>query len=320
MPSSKTNTAAISIEGKKELKQETIIFGIQRFSIHDGPGIRTLVFFKGCNLRCNWCSNPESQNFGQELFYHPEKCTKCLKCVEACPNKAIQVDEDGKIDFKRNLCRNCGKCTIVCMSKARILKGQTINVQELMKEIKKDSDFYASSGGGVTLGGGDPLTCPEFAREILIECKAAGIHTAIETAGHFDWPVFEMVLPFTDLFLFDLKHLDPEIHKVYIGVDNRLILDNLAKLAAAAKSIVVRTPVIPGFNDQEAAIRAIAEYVASLKISEYQLLPYHQYGVEKYRYLGREYQFTGDQKIDEATIKRLKQLASLDNLNVRIGG
>lgn len=206
------------------------------------------------------------------------------------------------------------------MSKARILKGQIINVQELMKEIKKDSDFYASSGGGVTLGGGDPLTWPEFAREILIECKAAGIHTAIETAGHFDWSVFEMVLPFTDLFLFDLKHLDPEIHKAYIGADNRLIMGNLAKLAEATKNIVVRTPVIPGFNDQEPIIRAIAEHVAGLGISEYQLLPYHQFGVEKYRYLGREYQFAGDQKIDEATVKRLKQSASLDKLNVRIEG
>lgn len=302
------------------MDKEGIVFAIQRFSIHDGPGIRTLVFFKGCSLRCKWCSNPESQNFGQELFFHPEKCTGCLACIHACPRNAISRRENGQIDFHRERCQNCGNCALVCTTKARKMEGWKMTVPEVIEEIKRDEDFYSSSGGGVTLGGGDPLTRPEFAESILMECKKAGIHTAIETAGHVDWSAIEKVLPYTDLFLYDLKHMNPNTHKANIGVDNTLILSNLEKLAKATKNIIVRTPIIPGFNDQEIEIRKIAQFVSKLNISELNLLPYHQYGVEKYRYLGREYPFAEKEKLDDAKIENLKRIAGSENLKVQVGG
>lgn len=302
-----------------DLNKEGIIFAIQRFSIHDGPGIRTLVFFKGCNLRCMWCSNPESQNFNPELFFHPEKCTGCLACVDVCPCNAIRR-EDGQLVFQRDLCQNCGSCTLACSTKAREMKGRKMTVQEVIEEVKKDEDFYVNSGGGVTLGGGDPLTNPEFAESILIECKKAGIHTALETAGHVSWSAFEKVLPYTDLFLYDLKHMDPGIHKEYIGVDNSVILSNLEKLAGSTTKIIVRTPIIPDFNDQDAEILKIALFISKLNISELHLLPYHRYGEDKYRFLGHKYPFAGKEGIDDTRIEQLKKIAGSGNLKVKVGG
>ena len=302
------------------MRQEGVVFGIQRFSIHDGPGIRTLVFFKGCSLNCKWCSNPESQSFKPEILFHSEKCTGCLKCAEACPQKAIRVNLGGQLVFHRDLCQGCGICAQICQVKAREIKGKKMTVQEVVDEVKKDQGFYDNSGGGVTLGGGDPLCNPEFAKSVLAGCKNSGIHTAIETAGCVKWSNFEEVLPYIDLFLFDLKQLNPEIHKEYTGVDNSLILDNLRKLTKITSGVIVRTPIIPGFNDQESQIRAIAKHVSELNIAEYHLLPYHRYGQEKYRSLGREYPFTGVRGIEDNKIQVLKKIASLENLKVFVGG
>jgi len=301
------------------LDNEGVIFDIQRFSIHDGPGIRTLVFFKGCNLRCKWCSNPESQNFGPELLFHPEKCTDCLACINVCPVNAISIKEDGLMVFQRELCQNCGSCALVCEPKAREMKGRKADVQEVIKEVMKDKAFYAD-GGGVTLGGGEPLARSGFAKSILAECKKNGIHTAVETAGHVKWSSFEKVLPFTDLFLYDLKHMDPKVHKEYVGVDNALILSNLTRLAESRKDIIVRTPVIPGFNDREELVLEIVRFVSKLNIREFHLLPYHQYGEEKYRFLGREYLFEVKETIGDSKIEQLKKLACSENLNVKVGG
>lgn len=301
------------------MDNEGVIFDIQRFSIHDGPGIRTLVFFKGCNLRCKWCSNPESQNFGPELLFRPEKCTGCLACINVCPVSAISIKEDGLMVFRREICRNCGNCALVCDPKAREMKGRKVDVQEVIKEVMKDKAFY-SDRGGVTLGGGEPLARSEFAKSVLVECRKNGIHTAIETAGYVNWSSFEEVLPYTDLFLYDLKHMDPNIHKDYIGVDNSLSLSNLTRLAELTNDIIVRTPVIPGFNDQEAQIIEIAKFVLRLNIRELHLLTYHRFGEEKYRYLGRGYPLMGDETIGASRVEQLKNAACIENLIVKAGG
>lgn len=302
------------------MEREGIIFNIQRFSIHDGPGIRTLVFFKGCNMRCKWCCNPESQNFGPELYFYSEKCIGCLACMNVCPQGAIKSTETGQTVTLRDLCKNCGNCTLVCYTRAREMKGQKMSVQEVVDMVKKDQAFYESSGGGVTLGGGEPLLRPGFAASVLEECKKSGIHSAIETAGYVSWSSFEAVLPFTDLFLFDLKHMDSKIHEAYTGVGNEIILANLRRLSGLTTNIIVRVPIIPDFNDHDAEILKIARFVSELKIRELHLLPYHRYGEEKYRYLGREYPFAGKKNIEDRKIERLKVLACSENLSVKVGG
>jgi pyruvate formate lyase activating enzyme len=198
---------------------EGIVFDIQGFSIHDGPGIRTLVFLKGCHLRCPWCSNPESQRFEPELFFHPERCIGCHKCLQVCPQGAIRI-LDGNLSFNRSLCQNCGKCSRVCYAEARVMKGRQMTADQVVEEVLKDDLFYLNSGGGVTLGGGEPLAQADFAAEILMKCKKKGLHTTIETAGYVPWPQIEKVLPYTDLFVYDVKHMDPGKHSNIIGVDN----------------------------------------------------------------------------------------------------
>lgn len=300
------------------MKEKGIVFDIQRFSIHDGSGIRTLVFLKGCDLRCQWCSNPESQRFKPDLFFQPEKCISCQACIEVCPQKAIVIKKS-QIFFHRELCKNCGKCTEVCYAEARIMKGKEMFVDEVLKEIIKDNAFYTRSQGGVTLGGGEPLLQADFAVSILKECKKRGLNTAIETAGHVPWENIEKVITYTDLFLYDVKQMDPKIHKQYTGVDNKLILSNLEKLTKEAM-IIVRTPVIPGFNDTETDINDIAQYVTKLDIKELNLLPYHSYGKNKYNLLGWDYLFKNNKMLGEKEVDKFKALAVKQGLKVIISG
>jgi len=295
------------------------IFDIQRFSVHDGPGIRTLVFFKGCPLACLWCSNPESQRFGAELLFDPEKCVACGGCAEVCPHRAVRL-EANRVQFERERCAACGRCVEVCYAEARTMAGKRVTVTEVVAEVCKDEPFFVRSGGGVTLGGGEPLAQAEFARGILMECRVRGIHTAIETCGHVPWPAIKAMLPWTDLFLFDLKHLDALKHRTNTGGDVGLILSNLRRLAAAKARVTVRVPVVPDFNDTPEDIRAIADHVARLGIRELHLLPYHRLGESKYRLLGRPVGFEKGGNVPEAKLEVLRSVAQAAGLLLKSGG
>ena len=295
------------------------IFDIQRFSVRDGPGIRTLVFFKGCPLACLWCSNPESQRFGAELLFDPEKCVACGGCAEVCPHGAVRMEAD-RVQYHRERCAGCGRCVEACYAEARTMAGKRVTVAEVVAEVCKDAPFFVRSGGGVTLGGGEPLAQADFARSVLMECRALGIHTAIETCGHVPWPAIEAMLPWSGLFLFDLKHLDALKHRKHTSGDVDLILSNLERLATAAASVTLRVPVVPEFNDTSEDIRAIAERIASLGIMELHLLPYHRLGQNKYRLLGRPYGFAADTNVSHEMLTRLRAVAGDAGLTVRIGG
>ena len=295
------------------------IFDIQRFSVHDGPGIRTLVFFKGCPLACLWCSNPESQRFAPDLLFDASKCVACGGCVEACPHAAVRKTGDAA-DYDRNRCVACGTCAEACPAEARTVAGRRAAAEEVVAEILRDAPFFANSGGGVTLGGGEPLAQAEFARAILRRCRLRGIHTAIETCGHVPWPVFEAILPLIDLFLYDLKHLDAGAHRAQTAGDVALILSNLERLVRSGGTVTARVPVVPGFNDTPEDIRAIAKHVEKLGIRELHLLPYHRLGENKYRLLGRTVGLESASSFSVATLETLRAEAATANVTIRLGG
>ena len=252
------------------------IFDIERNSYVDGPGIRTTVFFKGCNLRCAWCHNPESQSPKPQMMFYKNKCTGCGKCKEKCPNHLES-------------CELCGKCTLYCPHDAREICGKEYTVDEVMREILKDKAFYDHSGGGVTFSGGECMLQIDFLEEILKVCKENGIHTAVDTAGHVPYEYFERILPYTNLFLYDVKCYDSEKHKKYTGVRNELILENLKKLLATGKSVWVRIPIIPTVNDTVEESQRIKAYISSCgKPEKIELLPYHAMGEHKYAAINRE--------------------------------
>lgn len=252
-----------------------MIFNIQRFSLHDGPGIRTTVFLKGCNLRCLWCHNPESQKREPELMFRRDKCIGCGKCREFCEKAFTQA------------CIACGKCASVCGSFARELCGYEISDKELIGKLLADRDFYETSGGGVTLSGGEPLCQPDFVLSVLKLCREYRLNTAIETAGNVDYGIIERILPFTDLFLFDIKAMDSELHKRLTGVSDRRILENARRLSETDARVIFRMPVIPGYNDHE--LGRVAEFVGSLR-KNLELMPYHNMCAGKYAALGRVFE------------------------------
>lgn len=248
------------------------IFDIQRSSFVDGPGIRTTVFFKGCNLRCRWCHNPESRQSAPQLLFYRDKCTGCGTCRRVCPHELQS-------------CTLCGACALHCPADARQLCGRLYTVEEVVDEVVKDTAFYRNSGGGVTFSGGECLLQTDFLVEALTRCRAAGIHTAVDTAGCVPWEVFERVRPLTDLFLYDVKAYTESLHRDGTGVSNRLILENLQKLSGRA-AIWVRVPVIGGFNDRLEEMQAIADFLRPLAVERVELLPYHAMGKHKYAAMG----------------------------------
>jgi len=264
------------------------IFDIQRFSLDDGPGIRTTVFLKGCAMRCAWCHNPEGLQAAPEIMFYPLKCIGCGKCFEVCPGGCHRLENDERV-FDRTRCRRCGACAAQCWAGALAVTGRTISAREAVDEIAKDALFYENSGGGATFSGGEPLLQPDFLFEMLAGCKERGFTCAVETAGCVPWAAFEKILPLTDLFLFDLKIIDSALHQKMTGVGNERILGNLRRLAGRAKQLIVRTPEIPGVNDTPEEKRRLAETLAALgREVEHVYLPYHALGGGKYESLGLE--------------------------------
>lgn len=300
-------------------KTEGFIFDIQRFSLHDGGGIRTLVFMKGCPLRCEWCSNPESQSSHPQLMFYKELCIGCGECLGVCKFGAMG---SGIWDVDHEKCVGCGACVEHCYAEAKRIVGKQYSVDEVLNIILKDRVFYNVSGGGVTVGGGEPTNQPGFVSELLASCQAEGIHTALETCGYARWETFKKVLDHTDLLLMDIKHMDPVVHKEKTGVDNALILDNAVQADAAVSSMRVRLPYIPGFNDSEENLHALGKFVSEkLKHTDrIDVLPYHSTGESKADRIGGEYPFQEGTEQTKADIDRAKTILRSYGITVKVGG
>ena len=263
------------------------ILRIARFAIHDGPGIRTTVFLKGCPLRCAWCHSPESQRRAPEFMPQPDRCIRCGSCTAACPHGVLPAALADSASPAG--CTTCGACVEACPTGARELVGHEVTVDALVALVERDRIFYDESGGGVTFSGGEPLLQPEFVLEAAASCRASGIHVAVDTCGHADPDALLAVAREADLFLFDLKTVDEEAHRRFAGVANDLILSNLERLAAVHPRIIVRFPLIPGVNDDDATVREMGALLASFRLTRVDVLPYHRAGLAKYHRLQRPY-------------------------------
>ncbi len=294
------------------------VFDIQRFSLHDGPGIRTIVFLKGCPLSCKWCSNPESQNKKPVIMYKKDDCLHCGRCIKVCKQGAIDPKNPHYID--RDKCIGCGECANACPAGALVLKGKTMTVAQLIKELKKDATTFRRSGGGVTLSGGEPLVQHEFSATLLKACKAQGWNTAIETTGLGTEEAIEQVIPYVDTVLMDIKNIDPELHKKFTGVTNEIILKNAPRITRISNT-VIRVPVIPGFNYSVESIGAIAEFAKTLTgVRTIHLLPYHTFGENKYDLLGRDYILKDIKPLKPEDLEACKRVVENSGFQCIIGG
>lgn len=271
-----------------------LVVDIHRFSLYDGPGIRTVVFLKGCPLDCLWCHNPESKSYKPQLSFNQSKCTNCFECVKVCSNGAHFIDANGahSVDFEK--CRACGNCAEVCPSGALTIIGKPYTADEIVSLALKDKPYYDESGGGITLSGGEPMAQFEFTLDVLKKAKAAGLHTALETCGFTRVSRYLDVMPYVDLFLYDYKATNPIAHKEYTGADNNLILDNLRVLAESGAEIVLRCPLIPGFNDTDDHLKGIASLSLTYpNIKMIEIMPYHTIGLDKAKKIGAPQQLAG---------------------------
>ena len=297
------------------------IINIQKYSIHDGDGIRTTVFFKGCGLRCLWCHNPESQSFEKELMFSDEKCVGCGSCSRFCPEHAIEIESDGKAHTNPLKCVRCGECSDFCLNDAREMTGKQYTVPELLKELEKDRIFYEQSGGGVTLSGGEVMAQnPDYIESLAKALKNRGISVVIDTCGFAPFENLERILPYTDMFLYDVKHIDPEMHRKFTGQSNELILENLKKLSDRNAPINIRIPTVEGVNADDISMGNIIAFLKdNIKVAKLNLLPYHNTGSHKYRKLSREsvlFSAPSAERMEE--LKRRFENAGFQN--VKIGG
>jgi len=294
------------------------ILDIKHYAIHDGPGIRTTVFLKGCPLSCEWCHNPESQRERPEILYYEDRCTLCGACISTCQQGAIGLD-GGRLVLDQSLCIGCGDCVNVCPNGARELAGRQMSVEQVVSEVVKDTLFYEESGGGVTFSGGEPLLQAGFVRAVAARCAELDIHTALDTSGHATEKELLRVADVIDLFLYDIKVVDDAIHLAHTGVSNRSILRNLRVLDEMRKRIWIRFPLVPGVNDDEGSLSDLVDLLAPLSAVEaIQVLPYHRAGAGKYRRLGREYIFAKTEEPSGEDVATY--LAKETGLVVRIGG
>ncbi len=286
---STTSERTTQVQSIRE-KIEGRVFNIQRYSVQDGPGIRTTVFLKGCPLRCAWCSNPESQNPAPEIVHRDSLCNNCGQCVQACPVRAISV-ESKKISINRQICTECGKCLEVCIPGALKIMGQTLTVEDVFEQIRKDAEFYRDSGGGITVSGGEPLSQPDFVAALFQLCQKRGFETCIETSGCAGGGALDKVLPFTSLVLFDLKLSEPASHLKWTGKTNTEIISNLDRVVSSKIPVIIRIPLIPGINDYEEELTRLAQIAVDMlpRPGKVNLLPYHRFGMGKYAQLDREY-------------------------------
>jgi len=287
-----------------------MIFNLQEFAVNDGEGIRTIIFFKGCPLACKWCSNPEGQSFVLDLFHNKNLCQKCLQCFKSCPFNAVSKDNNSYPVFKREICCRCEKreCINNCIEQGLKIIGEDISAQELINKIITNQLFFRNSGGGVTFSGGEPLSQPEFAKELLELCLKRGISVGVETCGLFNWENVKNFIDKFEFFYFDLKCINSELHKSFTGSDNKIILQNLENLYSIAKEkITISIPVIPGFNDTDVIVDEIISYCRKKKLINTRLLPYHNLGESKYSAIGLEYKMDKKLSIPDSRIEFIKQ-------------
>ena len=298
-----------------------LIFDIKRFAIHDGPGIRTTVFFKGCPLSCWWCHNPEAIDPQPELILFESKCIACGECFKVCAQKAHEARADGSRVYHREECVLCGECVEVCYAGALAMQGKEVTVEEVMGEITRDVPFYDNSNGGITLSGGEPMLQPEFALALVKQCRGEGLHVAMDTSGHVPWRVFEKVLSYVDLVLYDIKQIDDTRHQTHTGISNKLNLDNLKRVGDYGVPVEIRMPIIPGINDAPEDITRAGQFLSGIKgIIGVELLPYHGLGEPKYVRLGREYKLPGLDPPGRAEMNEIAERIRTFELEVHVSG
>jgi pyruvate formate lyase activating enzyme len=296
------------------------VFEIERYATEDGPGIRSVVFFKGCNLRCRWCQNPESQSPRPQLIYYRERCTACRRCVEVCPAEAVREVAPLGFITDHEKCILCGACVDACFSGAREIVGQNMSLDAIMDELRKDQAYYEQSGGGVTFSGGEPLLQAEAVRELARRCKEEGIHTAVETAGHLPWSSIGGLLPWLDLLYFDLKHIDSETHRAYTGVPLDVILGNLSRASERFDNLIVRIPVVPGVNATEHTLGRMFSFLArNTRVKGVELLPFHRLGLAKYEGLGLAYAMAEVDNLGKEDCRPFAEIGRALGLAVQVG-
>lgn len=298
-----------------------IIFDIKHYAIHDGPGIRSTVFFKGCSLQCQWCHNPEGIHTEPEIFLRNEKCpSECRFCISACPNGAI-IRNKGSIEVDLSLCDLCSECEEACVYGALEIIGRKVSVKDVMGELEKDSLFYEESQGGVTFSGGEPFEQPIFLNALLDKAKSKDLHTTVDTCGYFNPNLLANFDRKVDLFLYDLKMIDDEKHKKYTGKSNNLILDNLRRLTANGHRVAVRIPLIAGINDDDNNIEKTVEFLKTLNhIEQINLLPYHSGGSLKQKRLGKKQLHAGFQSPSSERMEAIKKIFKANGFSVKVGG